>query len=129
NADTILLKRNADGLHADVTVNGSTQQLLLSTATPVQIQGLGGDDVLTVDYSAGNPVPAGGLTFDGGNGNDTLKIAGSVDALGLFGLSVQHLGGGILSAATNVETLALSGLFTSFATPSLTLGGAGNFQS
>jgi hypothetical protein len=130
NADTILLKRNADGVHADVTVNGSTQQLLLSTATPVQIQSLAGDDVLTVDYTAGNPVPAGGLTFDGGNGNDTLKVIGAgatTDAAGLVGLSLQHLGGGILSAATNVENLALGA--AAFATPSLTIGGAGNFQS
>ena len=39
-----------------------------------------GDDTLTVDFSAGNPVPAAGITFDGGTGTgdtDTLKIIGT----------------------------------------------------
>src|SRR5207244_2778980 len=51
----------------------------------------------------------------------------ATDAAGLVGSSVQHLGGGILSAAGNVENLALGA--AAFATPSLTVGGAGNFQS
>jgi C1A family cysteine protease/subtilisin-like proprotein convertase family protein len=36
-----------------------------------------GDDNLTVDFSDGNPVPAAGLTYDGGAGADTLKIIGT----------------------------------------------------
>jgi hypothetical protein len=33
---------------------------------PIVIHGSAGDDTLVVDYSRGNPVPAGGLTWDGG---------------------------------------------------------------
>jgi Tol biopolymer transport system component len=37
----------------------------------------GGDDTLTVDFSGGNPIPAGGLSFDGGEGGfDSLAITG-----------------------------------------------------
>ncbi len=35
-----------------------------------------GDDLLTIDFSGGNPVPAGGLTFDGGAGDDELAVTG-----------------------------------------------------
>ncbi len=36
-----------------------------------------GDDTLTVDFSTGNPLPAGGVIFDGGlGGYDTLEIRG-----------------------------------------------------
>jgi hypothetical protein len=36
-----------------------------------------GDDTLTIDFSGGNPIPAGGLSFDGGAGGfDSLEITG-----------------------------------------------------
>jgi len=34
----------------------------------------GGDDVLTIDFTGGNPIPAGGLNYDGGTGNDSLEL-------------------------------------------------------
>jgi hypothetical protein len=34
----------------------------------------GGNDTLVVDFVNGSPVPGGGLTFDGLNGNDTLSL-------------------------------------------------------
>lgn len=44
----------------------------------LQVSTLGGDDTLTIDFGQGNPVPAGGLRFDGGTGGqDVLRIIGT----------------------------------------------------
>ncbi len=51
-----------------------------ANVTGIQITGRSGaDDELTVDFSAGNPIPAGGLAFDGGSqaNGDTLSIRGT----------------------------------------------------
>ena len=36
----------------------------------------GGDDVLTVGFAAGNPIPTAGLSYDGGAGSDLLALDG-----------------------------------------------------
>jgi hypothetical protein len=138
NADTFYIKRDADGLNADIWVNAATpgsgtptQKVLLSQAGALLFDGLGGNDRLTVDYSAGNPIPAGGVSFNGGSGTDTLAAvgAGSTDALGLGvgGLTLQHIGSTLASATTGVEQLVLSG--GTFTTPPITIGSAGAPQS
>ena len=46
----------------------------------VQINGGTGDDTLIIDFANGSPIPAGGLTFNGGanaGGGDALQITGS----------------------------------------------------
>ena len=43
---------------------------------PILLNGTAGDDSLQIDYSGGNPVPAGGVTFDGKGGNDRLTVTG-----------------------------------------------------
>ena len=40
------------------------------------VTGAGGNDSLTINYAGGNPLPAGGLSFDGGAGNDSLTSTG-----------------------------------------------------
>ncbi|MDP6503755.1 MAG: LEPR-XLL domain-containing protein, partial [Planctomycetota bacterium] len=42
----------------------------------LSVLGLAGDDTLVVDFNDGNPIPDGGLTFDGGEGFDTISIYG-----------------------------------------------------
>ncbi len=45
----------------------------------ITVNGLGGDDVLTVDFSSGNPIPTGGITYDGGTGTtDVLNLTGGM---------------------------------------------------
>jgi hypothetical protein len=133
-ADNFYLKADADGTHADIWVNAATpgagaptQQILFSQGGQLTFDGQGGDDVLTVDYSAGNPVPGAGVLFQGGAGNDQLKTigAGAADALGFIGRKVQHAGSGLVTAATDVERLGVSA--AAFATPIVTPGTAGNF--
>ncbi len=38
---------------------------------------LGSTDMLTVDFSGGNPVPTGGINYKGGIGSDTLRMQGN----------------------------------------------------
>jgi hypothetical protein len=45
-----------------------------ATAPAISVNALGGNDNVSVDYSGGNPVPANGLTIDGGDGSDTLNV-------------------------------------------------------
>ncbi len=40
----------------------------------IRFNGTPGDDSLQIDYSNGNPVPAGGVTFDGQGGSDQLTV-------------------------------------------------------
>ncbi len=61
----------------EVVVNGQRQYAgLLSALSSITVNGLGDNDNFTVDFANGIPVPAGGLTFDGGAGNDQCYIGG-----------------------------------------------------
>jgi hypothetical protein len=63
----------------EVLVNGSRQYVGLASAlTGLTVNGLGGNDTLTVEFVNGNPVPlANGLTFNGGAGtNDGFVLEG-----------------------------------------------------
>ena len=79
--DTVYLRRN--GNFVDVWVNRATTvapnlQIPLLEFTDQIINTLGGNDTLTVDYSNGNTFPTtGGVVFEDGAGNDTLRWIGS----------------------------------------------------
>ncbi len=49
---------------------------LAAVSGQILVQSLAGDDLLTVDFSGGNPIPAGGLSYDGGDGQDALSLVG-----------------------------------------------------
>jgi len=82
--DDWLVERDAtDTSKVDVFLNGN---LIWSTTidppSTLTIDGLAGNDKLTVDYVRGNPVPMGGLVYNGGADTDTLVIQGNAtDAL------------------------------------------------
>lgn len=118
NADTFYIKKNADGINDDVWINSATPgvgvpttQVPLIQLAGLEIDGLNGNDKLTVDYTAGSPIPSTGLKFVGGAGTDTLKVIGAsaADAFGMGAGGVSHAGGGTLSIQNDVETLAISG--------------------
>ena len=54
-----------------------TYQLRQSTLLAITILGGGGDDTATVDLSSYNPIPPGGLHFDGNTGADVLRLVGT----------------------------------------------------
>jgi hypothetical protein len=76
------LKLDADGKHVDVwnsTDDSGTvsQSVLLSQISSMSYAGSAEDDSLTIDFSAGDPLIAGGLSFDGGSGGqNSLNIIG-----------------------------------------------------
>ncbi len=65
------------------TVNGVTTReyagLLTGIAGGIKFNGLSGNDTLTVDFSNGNPIPAGGLDDNGGDGFDSLILQGGAE--------------------------------------------------
>ncbi len=80
NADSVRLVLNAGALEirsvsGDVLLDSRAISALIGGVT---IQGADGeDDTLTLDFATGNPVPAGGLTFNGGTtGFDVLIVTG-----------------------------------------------------
>ncbi len=81
-ADAMALRASGDGIAIDL--NGAT----LSASTPGQltVNAGGGDDTLTVDTSLGNPIPAGGLFYNGQDNvtatGDSLVLTGSVASVG-----------------------------------------------
>src|SRR5262249_9835590 len=95
--DVWLVKRNNDNL--DVTLNGSLiWSPLYSSLTSLSINGLAGNDTLTVDSSAGNAIPIGGIAFDGGTST------GSSDKLVLTGGSQGTITYDYTSTQTGIVT-------------------------
>ena len=63
-----------------IAVSGSRQidpfTVELDDFNRLKFNGTSGDDKLTLDFSNGNPIPAGGMVFNGGAGFDSLAIEG-----------------------------------------------------
>ncbi|MCX7417984.1 MAG: hypothetical protein NT013_00395, partial [Planctomycetia bacterium] len=63
-----------------LAVSGSTQidpfTVKLDSFNKLTFNGTSGDDTLTLDFGSGNPIPSGGMTFNGGAGFDSLNIVG-----------------------------------------------------
>ncbi|MFM9960321.1 MAG: beta strand repeat-containing protein, partial [Planctomycetaceae bacterium] len=64
---------------------GRTLSIPLSSVTSLTINGMGGSDTLTIDFSGGQAIPSGGITFNGGVGtSDVLEVTGGT------GVFVEH---------------------------------------
>jgi Ca2+-binding RTX toxin-like protein len=62
----------------EVLVNGQRQYVAVDgSLTSITINGLAGNDTLTVDMTSGVVAGAGGLTFNGGIGANTFQITGT----------------------------------------------------
>jgi hypothetical protein len=98
----VYAKRDADGLHADFWIDAVSpgqgtpdRQFLLPDPSPISVLGGTGDDVLTADFSNGDPFPASGGSFAGGGGANALKVIGTTgnDVLTLLDGSATFTGG------------------------------------
>jgi hypothetical protein len=69
----------------------------------LQLLGGGGDDTLTVDFAAGNPLLVNGVRFDGGAGDNTLNLQN-----GSFATETQSANG------PGAGSVGLNGRFLSF---------------
>ncbi len=81
--DSFTIDRNSDETYLRIvhSAPGGAQPIyvaLRSLVRDVEIHGLAGNDSVVIDYGRGSPVPAGGLAFNGGDGDDslTLDVAG-----------------------------------------------------
>jgi uncharacterized repeat protein (TIGR03803 family) len=80
-ANTTYVRVDADKQHLDVwnnaTATGTPNQSILATSiSNVTYTGPAGRDLVVIDYSNGDPVPAGGISLTGGAGQNTLEIIG-----------------------------------------------------
>jgi hypothetical protein len=66
--------------NVDVTLGSATYTIALSLLPTILFNPGTGDDTLTVNYVNGIPIPSGGLTYDGGLGNNSLVINGTTSA-------------------------------------------------
>ena len=73
-SDTITLSADPSGGRL-LKLNDLTP-IPVSGDGPIVIDGGDQDDKLIVDFSNGNPFPSGGVTFNGGGGNDSIQIDG-----------------------------------------------------
>jgi hypothetical protein len=72
-AQALTLQLELGGAKLDVLSAGSVVvSFPVSAYTAIRVQLNGGNDSLTIADSNGNPAPAGGLTYDGGSGTNTL---------------------------------------------------------
>ncbi len=74
----------------------------------IRVPGSGADDVLSLDFANGNPIPCGGLTFDGGGGSDEV-VLGNVPAGSDLSISAtQVLFGTSAITLSSVEDVQLA---------------------
>jgi RHS repeat-associated protein len=92
---------------ADLDSDAGTQSLLLANATRIDVSLQEGNDVLTIDFANGNPIPSGGVTFDGGLGIDcVVSVRDTSFTLSDTSLSIASAGNVTL---TSVELAQLTG--------------------
>jgi hypothetical protein len=83
-ADVFRLVLAPNGQDVDVYVNGVLNSSVPRVnATPLAISGGLGNDTLEIDFANGDPLPAGGVDFDGGGGGDTVLARAGATALDL----------------------------------------------
>lgn len=79
--DDYTLRLDPTGQFVDFYENTSTAGTptfiaALGALKNIVINGNGGNNTLTIDVKNGNPIPTGGLSFDGGSGTATLTVQG-----------------------------------------------------
>jgi len=125
--DVFRVMRRASAL--EISVNGSPPMLVDSEdVVEIHVIGSSDNDTLIVDTSGGNPIPDGGLTFEGreqsGPPGDALRVIGNGANRGAYEVSTITSGTGTLRLDervirfTGLEPVEVSGLavFT-FTTP------------
>ncbi|HUJ12239.1 MAG TPA: autotransporter-associated beta strand repeat-containing protein [Thermoanaerobaculia bacterium] len=110
------LQRNADEIVLQDD-RGVLAHRSVTATSEVVIEGSAGDDTLTVDFTNGNPVPPGGITFNGGDQvtarGDVLEIVGGNFKKVVYDYTNAHDGSVTLDGSviryTGLEPLSNSG--------------------
>lgn len=112
NVTTVTVPANSGVNNFVLNLDGSGQPQLGGTSDGVQlvpmslagvnqliINGASSADTLTVDYTGGNPIPAGGVTFNGGGGADTLVIPNGTFTIATYNYTNATDGSVVLDGA------------------------------
>ena len=116
--DSIILSQDSDG-GTEVNLNGqiayfdpfNTNATIGTPLNSITINGLSGNDTITIDYSGGNPIPSGGLTINGGSGTNTLVATGQSNTWAITGVNSGTLNG---NAFSNIQDLTGGGSSDTF---------------
>ncbi len=114
-ADTILLRRS--GSKIEVRINGTlSHSAEFVSVSELFVIGSGDNDTLVIDWTGGNPLPAGGLRFDGGlqTTGDTLQLTGG-SATTVTHQSTNATDSNVTVDAVTIATLGLEGITDSLA--------------
>jgi hypothetical protein len=111
-ADTYTL--SLDGSEVVVTINGiEAGRMNLAALNSLTFVGSGDDDLLIVDLTNGNPIPAGGLEFQGGGSTvtgDRLRYVGGSPTEMIHAMTAADAGNTTIDASlvsfTGVELVA-----------------------
>ena len=115
-----------NGLDANDTINLSGDLSFLTG--PIQITGDAGADTLTLDFGSGNPVPAAGLSFDGGTadtGSDLLVLQNGSFNSETYTATGSSSGTIALTGGTNISYTNLSPIDDTLAVTNFTFNGSG----
>jgi hypothetical protein len=120
---TLIRVGNIAHLYETGTTNDIVPPMSIEDVTNIVILGPDSqDNALTIDFSGGNPIPVGGVSYDGGaGGHDTLALAGGSFAritfsftgpgsgtIGLDGSTITYSGLEPISMTTAVVNLVLN---------------------
>jgi autotransporter-associated beta strand protein len=120
------LVRNGSNFDLYDVTNPASPLLILSQAigaSTFTINGADGfDNLLEVDYTGGNPIPAGGLAFHGGTGgNDTLAIANAPSGNAVFNYTTATDGSIVVPGGSTITYTGLDPISYTSAGGTLTL--------
>ncbi|HPM82413.1 MAG TPA: GEVED domain-containing protein, partial [Candidatus Anammoximicrobium sp.] len=113
--DYFVVKKNGSNVEVYQGTTPNPMTLVYSAAlsglTTLTIDGLGGNDSMSVDFTAGNALPSGGLTFHGagqtGTPGDVLHIVGGTQGNVVYNYTNAHDGSIVLQ---NYGTINYTGL-------------------
>jgi lectin family protein/PA14 domain-containing protein len=117
--------------HDPATTPTPDYDMVKSAITNLALSGGRQTDTFTIDFSNGNPLPAGGLLLDGGQGNDTLIVKGTsaAESFSINGTQVTVPGGGTFRhTGMDFGSFNLGDNVAGDADDSLTITGAAGFS-
>ena len=108
-----------------LTINGGAP-IVVTADENLVINGGDGNDTLTIDFSGGNPIPTGGLTFNGegqtGAPGDMLRVIGTKTQTAYYKPSSTTYGNGVIEiegrnvAFTGLEPIDIIGMLNAHVT-------------
>jgi autotransporter-associated beta strand protein len=100
--DEFSLGLSPDQSSIRIVAPGMSNTYSVLAITAITVSGAEGDDRLTVDFANGNPVPAGGVTFDGQGGSDGVCVVAPDNNATLTGEQVS-VGTAAPIGSSNIE--------------------------